>query len=207
MTTKLTYNSLLAQKIIEEFSKRNIEGHYCETKETGLENALELISKGSVVSHGGSKTLHEIGLCNALKNGNFNFLDPIKPKNGIEKEAVAHQALNSDYYFMSSNAITMAGQLVNIDGIGNRVASLIYGPKNVIVIAGMNKITENVDEAIKRIKNYSAPMGILSYKNDFTTFDELIKASEFGQSQLVITEYSMIKHRIKVILVGEDLGF
>ena len=96
---------------------------------------------------GGSATLKEIGLPAALKNGGYNFLDPNEPQGSKAKDQVAHQALGADYYLMSSNAIAATGELVNIDGYGNRVAALIFGPKNVIVIAGMNKVAPDLDAA------------------------------------------------------------
>ncbi|MHB1394944.1 MAG: LUD domain-containing protein [Clostridia bacterium] len=97
--------------------------------------------------------------------------------------------------------------VIYIDGYGNRVASLIFGPKNVIVIAGINKVEPNLDAAILRAKNYASPMTMLIFKRDYSFFDELSKVAEGACSQLVITGMSMIKDRIKVILVGECLGF
>ncbi|HEX3047122.1 MAG TPA: lactate utilization protein [Bacillota bacterium] len=201
------YNVLLAQKLLEEFKKRNMEGHYCTTKEEALKKVLEIISKDSVVSCGGSATLREIGLRTALKNGGYNFLDPDDAEGGKAKDQVAHQALSADYYLMSSNAISVTGELVNIDGYGNRAAALIFGPKNVIVIAGINKIEPNLDAAILRAKSYAAPLTMLIFKQDYDSFDDLCKAAEGACSQLVITGFSMTKGRIKVILVGECLGF
>lgn len=107
---------------------------------------------------------------------------------------------------MSTNAISATGELVNIDGYGNRVASLIFGPKNVIVIAGLNKVAPNLDAAILRAKNYSAPLTMMIFMHDYASFDEVSKAAEGGCSQLVITSRSTTK-RINVILVGECLGF
>ena len=108
---------------------------------------------------------------------------------------------------MSSNAISTTGELVNIDGYGNRVGSLIFGPKNVIVIAGLNKVEPNLDAAQLCAKNYAAPITMLIFKRDYSSFDELSKVAECEYSQLVITGMSMTKGRIKVILVGECLGF
>lgn len=207
MKPKKCYNALLAQKLIEEFKKRDMEGFYCETKEEAINKVLEIIPKDSIVSCGGSATLHEIGLQAALKNEGYNFLDPDDAQGAKAKEKVARQALSSDYFLMSSNAIAATGELVNIDGYGNRVASLIFGPKNVIVIAGLNKVEPNLDAAILRAKNYAAPLTLMIFKQDYSSFDELSKAAEGGCSQLVITSKSMIKSRIKVILVGEGLGF
>jgi hypothetical protein len=201
------YNALLAQQLIGEFKKRNMEGFYCETKEAALKKVLAMIPKDSMVSCGGSATLHEIGLPVALKNGGYNFLDPNDGQGAMAKDKIAHQALSADYYLMSSNAISVTGELVNIDGYGNRVASLIFGPKNVIVIAGLNKIEPNLDAAILRAKSYAAPVTMLIFKQDYPSFGELSNAAEGACSQLVITSMSMTKGRIKVILVGECLGF
>jgi hypothetical protein len=207
MELRQRYNALLAEKLMVELKKRNMEGFYCETKEDALKKVLEMIPKDSLTSCGGSATLHEIGLHAALKNEGYNFLDPDDVQGGLAKDKVAHQALSSDYYLMSSNAISVTGELVNIDGYGNRVASLIFGPKNVIVIAGLNKVAPNLDAAILRAKNYAAQNTLLIFKRDYSSFDELYKVAEDACSQLVITSMSMIKGRIKVILVGECLGF
>ncbi len=208
MTIQQRYNALVAQKLIKEFKSRNIEGFYCETKEDALKKVLEIIPGGSVVSWGGSVTLKEIGVLDALKNGNYNLLDPKTGHSGAEMDKIAHQALTSDYYLMSANAISITGELVNIDGIGNRVASLIYGPKKVIVIAGMNKIEPNLDSAILRVKNIAAVMGVLNYtQNESTSYEEIIEKAYATCSQLVITSMTPIKDRIKVMLVGESLGF
>lgn len=203
---KECYNALVAQKLIEEFEKRNIAGFYFKTKEEALKKVLEMIPKESMVSWGGSLTLQEIGLKDALKKGGYNFLDPAEPAGGKEKEKAARQALSADYFLMSSNAIAVTGELVNIDGIGNRVAALCFGPKNVIIVAGLNKVEPNLNAAILRVKDYAAKMAVLAYKQDYSSYEELSEAAEAGCSQLVITQKSMFKGRITVILVGESLG-
>lgn len=202
-----SYKALIAQKLIEEFDKRNIEGFYCETKEDALNKALEMIPKDSFVSCGSSVTLDEIGLRVALKNGGYNFKDPKDAQDAIAMEKVAHEALSADYFLMSSNAISATGELVNADGIGNRVAPLIFGPKNVIVIAGLNKVEPNLNAAILRVKNYAAQMICLVFKHDYSTLDDLSKVANDACSQLVITSKTVFKGRIKVILVGESVGF
>ncbi|MEN6348717.1 MAG: lactate utilization protein [Syntrophomonas sp.] len=207
MTPEDRYNALLAQKLIEEWGKRNMEGFYCETKEDAVKKVLKLIPLGSTVSCGGSATLREIGLRAALKKERYKFLDPDDAQGGPAKEEIAHQALSADYYLMSSNAISATGELVNADGIGNRVASLIFGPKHVIVIAGMNKVEPNLDAAILRVKKYAAPLILLLFKQDYASFDELSEAADGAYSHLVITRMSTFKNRIKVILVGESLGY
>jgi len=208
MTEKQRYNALLAKKAIKEFEKRNIQGFYCETKEEALKKALEIIPKKSSVSWGGSITIHEVGLPEALESGEYKILDASEGKGGAEMDRIAHEALSCDYYIMSANAIAMTGELVNSDGIGNRVSSLSYGPKNVIVIAGINKVEQNLDAAIFRLKTRAAPLVFLTYdKSDVPSFEELLKKSEGIGSQLLITTMSIFKDRIKVILVGESLGF
>jgi L-lactate utilization protein LutB len=201
------YDTLLAQKLIEEFKKHNMEGHYCLTKKEALKKALEIIPKDSVVSWGGSATLREIGLLTALKELGYKVLDPEEAQGGLAKEAVAHQALSADYYLTGCNAISATGELVNMDGIGNRVAALSFGPKNVIVVAGLNKVEPNLDAAILRAKTYAAPLIAAAFKQGFSSFDELAKAAEGAWSQLVVTRASVFKGRMKIILVGESLGF
>ncbi len=207
MDPRTCYNSLLAQKLIEGLDKRNIEGVYCETKEEAVKKALEMIPKDSLVSCGSSATLREIGLQIALKNEGYNFLDPAEPQGGIAKDEAAHQALGADYFLMSTNAIAQTGQLVNIDGYGNRVAALIFGPKHVIVIVGINKVEPNLDAAILRAKNYAAALTCLIFKQDYASWDELAKVAEEANSHLVVTSKQAIRGRIRVILVGESLGY
>ncbi|HQE24194.1 MAG TPA: lactate utilization protein [Syntrophomonadaceae bacterium] len=204
---KECYNALTAQKLIEEFEKRNIVGFYFKTKEEALKKVLEMIPKDSMVSWGGSATLHEIGLKDALKNGGYNYLDPAEPLGGMEKEKAARQDLSADFFLMSANAIAVTGEIVNIDGIGNRVAALCFGPKNVIIVAGMNKVEPDIHAAIRRVKNYAAKMVVSAYKQDYSSYEELSIAAEAGCSQMVITQKSMFPGRITVILVGESLGF
>jgi len=204
---KESYHALLARQLIAEFEQRNIEGFYCQTKEAALAKVLELIPKDSTVSWGGSVTLREIGLKAALKNGGYNFIDPAEPQGGKEKEQAARQALAADYFLMSANAIAVTGELVNVDGIGNRVAALCFGPKNVIIVAGVNKVEPTLDAAVLRATGYAAKMVMSAYRQDYPSFAELAEAAAGGRSQLVITQKSMFKGRIKVIVVGESLGF
>ena len=201
------FNGLLAQKIIEEFAKRNIEGFYCPTGQDAINKVLEIVPRDSLVSCGGSATLHVIGLHSALKTNGYNFLDPDDVQGGEAKKKVAQQALSADYYFMSANAISITGEIVNLDGIGNRVAALSFGPQNVIIIAGLNKVEPNLEAAIFRAKAFAAPLTLLLFKQDYGSFDALSEAAEKAYSQLVITKMSTFKGRIKVILVGENLGF
>jgi L-lactate utilization protein LutB len=207
MKENQVYNALLAQEVIKNLDARNIEGYYFETMQEAMREISEMVPTGSVISCGGSATLQEIDLRNVLKNEDYVFLDPNDVTGGAAKDDIAHRALASDYYFMSANAIARTGELVNIDGYGNRTAALIFGPKNVIVIAGMNKVEMTLESAVQRAETVAAPKTLLIFKKDYATYDDLRKAAEAGQGQLVITKRAAIKGRIKVMLVGEDLGY
>lgn len=207
MTLRQIRNKLYAEKLIAAFEKRNMTGYYFDSKEEALEKIIEMLPANALVSCGGSETLHEIGLTEQLRNGDYSFLDPHTAQDATAKEQIAYQALTSDYYFMGCNAIAETGELVNIDGIGNRVASLIFGPKNVIVVAGMNKIMPDLQSAVHRAKTYAAQMIVLKFNNRFESFDELAHAAEGAESQLVITSRTVIKDRIKIVLIGDTLGY
>lgn len=206
MTPEQCYNNLLAQKLIEEFGKRNMEGFYCETKTDALKKVLEFVPKDAVVSCGGSATLLEIGLKEVLSNGDYHFLDPRAAAGSKEMTQTALDALSADYYFMSANAISLTGELVNADGIGNRVAALAFGPKNIIVVAGMNKVELDLESAIKRVKTRASQKCLTLYNQAYSSFDELEKTASGIISHLVITSMSTLKGRVKIILVGENLG-
>lgn len=142
----------------------------------------------------------------AEKEG-YNFLDPDDAKGGTAKAEVAHQAMSADYYLMSANAIAVTGEIVNLDGIGNRVAALGFGPKNVIIIAGLNKVTPSLEAAIERAKTIASPHTLLLFNQDYASYDNLREAAEKSYSHMVVTGTSVPKGRIKVLLVGENLGF
>ena len=207
MQTEKIYNGLLAQKLIEEFELRNFEGFYCETKEQAKQTILDMISPSALVSCGGSQTIQQIGLRDALHQGEYNFLDPLAVQGSGAMDEIAHRALQADYFIMGANAITEAGELVNMDGYGNRVASLIFGPKQVIVVAGLNKVEPTLEAAILRVKTYAARMVLLLFNQAYSSFAELDQAAQTAGSHLVVTNRAPVKGRIKVILVGESLGF
>lgn len=201
------FNILLAQKLIGELGKRNIEAYYCEQRSEVLKKVIELIPAGSVISCGGSASLHELELHKSLKAEGYTFLDPEDVQGGLAKAKIAHQALDVDFYLMGVNAISVTGEIVNLDGIGNRAAALSFGPKNVILFAGLNKVVPDLESAILRAKNVAAPLTMLYFKQDYASYDELIEAADKAISQMVVTRMSVFKGRIKVILVGESLGF
>ncbi|MGN1318022.1 MAG: lactate utilization protein [Lachnospirales bacterium] len=211
MSPKEKFADIMGENLIKNLEKRNIKGYYAKNKEEALNLALSLIPENSSVSYGGSMTINEIGLMDKLKEGNYNFIDRALAKTPEQTKEIYHKALNCDYYIMSSNAITKEGELVNIDGNGNRVAALIYGPENVIVIVGINKLVSDVKEAYKRIKNIACPINTLRLNKKTPCAITGSCGDCYGDgcicSHTVITRRSGIKDRIKVIFVGESLGY
>jgi len=199
-----------ANTIIANMKKRNITGYYCKTKADALKKSLELIDRDKLVSWGGGVTLSEINLLSTLRNEKYNVLDRASAKDSDEAYEIMRNSLLSDIFLMSSNAITMDGKLVNIDGNANRVAALCFGPKKVIVIAGMNKVVVDEESAIKRIKQDAAcPNAIrLGLKTPCSVNGVCSDClNNTICCQTVITRKSRHDDRIHVILVGENLGY
>ena len=211
MSIKKEYYKNLSNTVLKNFQKRFIEGCYCETKEEAKELALSLVTENTSVSFGGSVTLDETGILSELRNrADITLYDRATATTPEENKKIMHDALSCDYYFMSSNAITTDGELINIDGNGNRVAALIYGPENVIIIAGMNKIVTSVEEGIIRTRNVASPQNCIRLDKDTPCKINGICGNCLKDTicdQIVITRASRVPKRIKVILVGEDLGF
>lgn len=201
----------LADSMIEKFNLRGIEGYYCSTKEEALLMAERFLTPGCSVSWGGSMTLEEIGLIDVLKASDYVVYDRKTARNEEEYKELYGKIATCDNFFMSSNAITMDGELINIDGTGNRVACLIHGPSNVIIVAGMNKVVTDVENGVKRVRNMAAPANTvrLSRNTPCATLGRCGNCLNEDTicAQLVITRKSMIPNRIKVILVGEELGY
>lgn len=211
MTPKQQYYENLAESLIEKFGLRQIEAYYAADRKEALEKACRYLSPESSVSWGGSVTLSEIGLIDAIKASDCTIYDRAEAVTPQQKRELFGKIASCDYYFMSSNAITLDGQLVNIDGTGNRVASLIHGPQNVVIIAGMNKIVPDIKSAIARIRNMAAPPNAVRL-NYNTPCKELGRCADCLSrdcicDQIVITRRSFVPNRIKIILVGEELGY
>ena len=211
MNFKKEYYKNLANTVLKGFEKRFMEGYYCDSSEEAKKLALSLVSEGSTVSFGGSVTLDETGVLTELRaREDITLFDRATATTPEENKKIMHEALSCDYYFMSSNAITTDGELVNIDGNGNRVAALIYGPENVIIIAGMNKIVRNVEEGISRTRNVAAPPNCIRLNKNTPCAANGVCGNCLKETicdQIVITRASRVPNRIKVILVGEELGF
>ena len=201
-------NQLLAQKVIKGLESRNMKGYYAANKEEALKIALELIPENSSISMGGAMSAHEIGLVDALKNGNYNFIDRDAAE---DKRAAMLEGYDADYFLTSANAMTEDGVMVNIDGNSNRVSAIAQGPKHVLVIVGMNKICDDVDGAMKRARNVAAPINAqrfgLSTPCAKTGSCMNCKSPDTICCQFLITRYSRHTDRIHVILVNDTLGF
>ena len=201
-------NELLARKVIEGLESRNMSGYYAANKEEALGQALNLIPEGSTVTMGGGMSVHEIGLVDLLKKGNYKFIDRDEME---DKRAAMLAAYDADFFLMSANAMTQDGILVNIDGNANRVSALAQGPRKVIVIVGMNKICDDVDGAMMRARNVAAPINAqrfgLNTPCSKTGACMNCKSPDTICCQFLITRYSKHKDRIHVILVNDMLGF
>ena len=201
-------NDLLAQKIIKGLESRNMTGYYAASKEKALQTALSLIPEGSSVTMGGAMSAHEIGLVDALKTGNYNFIDRDK---AADKRAAMLSAYDADVFLSSANAMTDDGMLVNIDGNANRVSAICQGPKKVIFIIGMNKVCVDLDSAMKRARNVAAPVNAqrfgLSTPCAKTGKCMDCKSPDTICCQFLVTRFSRHAGRIHVILVNDTLGF
>ena len=197
--------------LVKALEKRQFEAYYCSTAEEAVEKVLSLIPAEDTVSWGGVMTVDELGIKERLYQRGQSLIDRDTAKTPEERNQMLHQSLTCGTFLMSSNAISKNGELVNIDGMGNRVAALCYGPKNVIVVAGVNKIAPTAEDAIRRARHTAAPINMQRFEGttgcsvtgactDCTTPDCLC-------SHIVTTRVCRPAGKIKVILVGETLGY
>ncbi len=212
MDPKKEYYAKVAETIIKNLKQRRMEGYYCETSEDALALVMRLIPEGSSVSFGGSVTLTETGILQQLRDReDITLYDRSTCKTPEEIKQVYRQAFSCDSYLMSTNAITINGELINIDGTANRVAALCYGPDQVIVVVGINKIVSDIESGYKRVKDIASPQnGIRLDRKTPCAING--KCGEcWGEgcmcSQTVITRRSAVENRIKVVIVGENLGY
>ncbi|MGN0448132.1 MAG: lactate utilization protein [Acutalibacteraceae bacterium] len=202
---------LQAETIIKNLEKRNMTGIYCESREACLKTVLELIGDGKTVSWGGSESMKQCGIAEALKaKGTCTVLDRTEYAPEDMKDFYT-KTFNADYFIMGTNAITLDGELVNIDGNGNRLSSLIFGPEHVIVIAGINKVASDLKDAFWRVRNIASPPNTIRLqKNTPCTKDGRCHdcfSPDCICNQIVVTRRSREKERIIVLLVNDSLGF
>lgn len=212
MNPKQLHYETLAKTLIKNFEKRGMDACYCATADDARQTALSYLPAGCSVSYGGSMTLEETGTLSALREQtDITLIDRATAKTPEETKKMYHDALSADYYFMSTNALTTSGELVNIDGNGNRVAALIYGPEHVIVMVSMNKVVPSVEEAINRVHGTASPMNCKRLTKNTPCAATGVCSDCLSPdcicNQVVITRRSGIRDRIKIILIGEEFGY
>ena len=205
-----TLFELKGPKVADALKKRGFEAYYVSDKAAAVQKILELIPKEHSISWGGCMTMDQLELKDKLASKGYTLIDRDTAKTPEEREAIMHQALNCGSFIMSSNAITEDGQLFNIDGKGNRVAALCYGPQNIIVIAGMNKVVQNMDAAYSRVRGFAAPANAQRFDLD-TPCKKIGECADCLSgsticAQFVTTRFCKPAGRIKVVLIGEELG-
>ena len=211
-TPKELYYEKRGQILVKNLKARHFDAYYCANKEEALAKALELIPEGSTVGWGGTVTANEIGLLAAIRSGSYKALDRDKCETMEEREKLQREVFFADAFITGANALSLEGEMVNIDGTGNRVAPIIYGPQSVIVVAGMNKVEDTLADAMTRARTVAAPMNkqrfeMLQTPCAVTGSCADCKSPQSICNQIVITRNCRPEGRIKFIIVGEDLGF
>jgi L-lactate utilization protein LutC len=206
------------EKLIKKLSENNIPAFYVENKKQAFEKVMSMIPEGSVVGFGDSLTLRQIGVVGALTQGNYTFLNPWKPGISVEQSIeLKKRALTSDVFVTGTNALTLDGKVVNVDGHGNRVAAMLFGPNKVIIVVGVNKIVEDLEQALKRIRNRAAPGNVKRHPE----FDPMPPCGTTGvcsdcsspwricnKTAIIERQYDNSKYKqvITVVIIGEELG-
>ena len=211
MSHKQTALSIQAETIIKNLEKRNMEGYYFASAAACTEAILSTLPKGSVIGWGGSESIKECGLLEEIQKGGYELLDRSLARTPEESRQIYAKTVLADYYLMSTNAITLGGELINIDGNGNRVACLIQGPSHVIRIAGMNKVVSDVPGGVARVRNMASPANAIRLNRNLPCAASGVchdcLSPECFCNQIVVTRRSMHPGRIKIYLVGEELGY
>lgn len=202
----------IVEETLQNLRKRGFDAHYCETAEEGRELALSLIPAGDTVAWGGSVTAVQIGLMDAVKaRTDIELIDRDVVTDPAEKRQMMRKGLLADSFIAGINGISRDGWLVNIDGTGNRVAAITFGPENVILVAGVNKIENTVTEAMDRARNVAAPLNVkrLNIPNPCLKSGKCMdcKAATTICAHFVEHRFCKPQGRIKVILIGEQLGY
>jgi hypothetical protein len=210
---QVVWNEKVATQVIKNLEKRRMEGSYAPTAARAKEEVIAMIPRGATVSRCGSMTAVGMGLLEDIaKLPEVKLLDPyqpeLKPEEGLE---IRRQGLTADFMIASTNAITLDGKLVNLDGMGNRVAAMAFGPKKVILLVGMNKVAPDLESAMARVKHRAAPINNIRYglKNPCveTGLCSDCKTPQRLCNMWSIIEGHMIQNRIHVKLIGENLGY
>lgn len=205
-------NEKRIEKTIKALERNNMKGYLAKDKNDIINIIKELVDEKSLVACGGSMTLFETGIIDLLRSGRYNFLDRYEENlSPQEMKEIFRKSFCADAYFTSTNAVTEEGELYNVDGMGNRVAAVLYGPDKVIVVCGVNKIVKNIDEAINRNKVVSAPANAKRL-NTKTPCKEVGYCMDCSSSERICCEYTIIKkqrvpNRIHIIFINESFGY
>ena len=209
-TPKELYYAKRGEILVKNLQSRHFEAYYCATRQEALAKALELIPEGATVGWGGALSAQQIGLTEAVKQGNYRAIDRDKCATPEERVQAARESMFADVFLIGANGLSLDGQMVNIDGTGNRVGAIVYGPKTVLVIAGMNKVMDSLDEALRRARTVAAPMNKQRFLGNtpcsVTGACGDCKSEGCICNQIVITRNCRPAGRIKFVLVGEELG-
>ena len=205
-------------QVVGKLAENNISAFHVGNRREAFEKVMAMIPEGSVVGFGDSLTLRQIGIVDALERGNYTFLNPWRPGTGVEESIrIKKRALTSDVFVTGTNALTLDGKIVNVDGHGNRVAAMLFGPDKIIIVAGVNKIVATVEEALNKIRNRTAPLNVKRHRE----FDPMPPCGETGvctdcsspwricnKTVIIEREYNNSKYRpvITVVIVDEVLG-
>ena len=204
-------NEKLGASLIKALTLRHFDAYYCASSSEAAEKILSLIPKTDVVSWGGSMTMEALGVIDRVKKGGWRVIDRSTAQSQEEKIEITRSALLCDTYLTGANAISEDGEIVNVDGIGNRVAAMTFGPKSVIVACGINKVVKTAQDAVSRARNTAAPVNAQRFdirtpcKTTGTCAD--CKSTDSICSYIVRTRLCKPAGRIKVVLIGEALGF
>ncbi len=209
-TPKKSRYDKLGPTVVQALQRRQFDAAYFSCADDAIAHFLSLLNKEMLISFGGSQTLSELGIPAMLTQNGYRVLDRACAKTPEQREEIMRLALTCDTFLMSANAISQDGQLVNLDGMGNRLAPLLYGPRQVIVIAGMNKVTATAEDAVRRVRTIAAPENA----QRFGLSTPCAKTGACADclcpdgicSQLLQTRFCRPAKRIRVILIGEDYG-
>ena len=208
MDPKQSYFDKRGQALVKALKDRNFEAHYCATRDEALEKALSLIPTGSVVGWGGATSAQQIGLLDALHSDDYRAIDRDLAPDRVQ---AMRECLMTDVFITGANGLSLDGQMVIIDGLGNRVSAIFYGPKTVVVIAGMNKVVDTLEAAVQRARTVAAPINVQRLQKETPCAKTGVcydcKHEDCICNHIVITRHSRPTGRIQFVLVGEDLGF
>jgi L-lactate utilization protein LutB len=211
MSPEQQRNDKIGGQLVKNLKARHFDAYYCSTKQAAAQQIISLIPKTDTVSWGGSLTMETLGIIQRVKDDGWKVIDRDTAQNKEERVELMRRALLCDTYLTGTNAITEDGELVNIDGNGNRTAAMMFGPKSVIIACGMNKVVKSIEDALARARNYAAPVNAQRF--DIKTPCKITgacadcKSTESICTYIVRTRLCRPEERIKIVLIGETLGF